>query len=93
VGGQPAQKKSAYNVTAATHEASTAYGVSENLRQDSAVPIPAGGSEMQQAASQPQGEGARVKTIVRDAPRVGRNDPCPCGSGKKFKKCHGADAA
>jgi hypothetical protein len=23
--------------------------------------------------------------------RVGRNDPCPCGSGKKFKKCHGAD--
>jgi hypothetical protein len=26
-------------------------------------------------------------TIVRDAPRVGRNDPCPCGSGKKYKKC------
>jgi preprotein translocase subunit SecA len=24
------------------------------------------------------------------APRIGRNDPCPCGSGKKFKKCHGA---
>jgi preprotein translocase subunit SecA len=24
--------------------------------------------------------------------KVGRNDPCPCGSGKKFKKCHGADA-
>nr|WP_062264328.1 DUF1186 domain-containing protein [Endozoicomonas arenosclerae] len=28
-------------------------------------------------------------TIVRDAPKVGRNDPCPCGSGKKFKKCCG----
>ncbi len=27
---------------------------------------------------------------VRVAPKVGRNDPCPCGSGKKFKKCHGA---
>ncbi len=27
--------------------------------------------------------------IVRDAPKVGRNDPCPCGSGKKFKHCHG----
>jgi preprotein translocase SecA subunit len=26
----------------------------------------------------------------RDAPKVGRNDPCPCGSGKKYKKCHGA---
>jgi preprotein translocase subunit SecA len=24
--------------------------------------------------------------------KVGRNDPCPCGSGKKFKKCHGAEA-
>ncbi|HTO52389.1 MAG TPA: SEC-C metal-binding domain-containing protein [Myxococcota bacterium] len=27
---------------------------------------------------------------VRGAPKIGRNDPCPCGSGKKFKKCHGA---
>ncbi|MDL1950502.1 hypothetical protein FBQ97_11905, partial [Acidobacteria bacterium ACD] len=25
-----------------------------------------------------------------DGPKVGRNDPCPCGSGKKYKKCHGA---
>jgi uncharacterized protein len=30
-----------------------------------------------------------VATIKRDAPKVGRNDPCPCGSGKKFKACHG----
>jgi len=29
-------------------------------------------------------------TIRRDLPKVGRNDPCPCGSGKKFKNCHGA---
>jgi hypothetical protein len=28
--------------------------------------------------------------IVREEPKVGRNDPCPCGSGKKYKKCHGA---
>ncbi len=28
----------------------------------------------------------------RDQPKVGRNDPCPCGSGKKYKKCHGAVA-
>jgi preprotein translocase subunit SecA len=26
------------------------------------------------------------------APTIGRNDPCPCGSGKKYKKCHGANA-
>jgi preprotein translocase subunit SecA len=28
-------------------------------------------------------------TVHRDAPKVGRNDPCPCGSGKKYKHCHG----
>ncbi|MFY3385816.1 UPF0149 family protein [Paracidovorax sp. MALMAid1276] len=33
--------------------------------------------------------GPRVET-VRKAPEPGRNDPCPCGSGKKYKKCHGA---
>jgi preprotein translocase subunit SecA len=33
-----------------------------------------------------------VKTIVRQTPKVGRNDPCPCGSGKKYKKCCGARA-
>jgi preprotein translocase subunit SecA len=30
-----------------------------------------------------------VKPFVRDAAKVGRNDPCPCGSGKKYKQCHG----
>jgi preprotein translocase subunit SecA len=36
------------------------------------------------------GDDAAVKTVRRDVPKVGRNDPCPCGSGKKYKKCHGA---
>jgi len=31
-----------------------------------------------------------VKQVRRDEPKVGRNDPCPCGSGKKYKKCHGS---
>ncbi len=35
-------------------------------------------------------EAGKVKTVVRDQPKVGRNEPCPCGSGKKYKKCHGA---
>ena len=30
-----------------------------------------------------------VRQVRRDEPKVGRNDPCPCGSGKKYKKCHG----
>ncbi|MFA7559117.1 MAG: preprotein translocase subunit SecA [Sphaerochaeta sp.] len=32
----------------------------------------------------------RVTTVRRDNPKVGRNDPCPCGSGKKYKHCHGS---
>ncbi len=35
-------------------------------------------------------EAGKVRTVVRDQPKVGRNEPCPCGSGKKYKKCHGA---
>ncbi|HEY0170938.1 MAG TPA: preprotein translocase subunit SecA [Pyrinomonadaceae bacterium] len=35
-------------------------------------------------------EAARTKTVTRDQPKVGRNEPCPCGSGKKHKKCCGA---
>jgi uncharacterized protein YecA (UPF0149 family) len=31
----------------------------------------------------------KVETFIRDVPKVGRNDACPCGSGKKFKTCHG----
>ena len=38
------------------------------------------------------GDDATVKTQRRDEPKVGRNDPCPCGSGKKYKKCHGVGA-
>jgi preprotein translocase subunit SecA len=36
------------------------------------------------------GDDAPVKTVRRDEPKIGRNDPCWCGSGKKYKKCHGA---
>ena len=53
------------------------------------------------SARQAQGEGPQpartggddvIKTVRREEPKVGRNDPCPCGSGKKYKKCHGAAA-
>ncbi len=40
----------------------------------------------------PQGSsGEKAEPIRREAPKVGRNDPCPCGSGKKYKKCHGQE--
>jgi preprotein translocase subunit SecA len=49
------------------------------------------------AAAEPQGRPLdqprqappRPVTVVREQPKVGRNDPCPCGSGKKYKQCHG----
>jgi uncharacterized protein YecA (UPF0149 family) len=34
-----------------------------------------------------------VMPYRRETAKIGRNDPCHCGSGKKFKKCHGAEAA
>ena len=37
-------------------------------------------------------EDGKIKTVVRDQPKTGRNEPCPCGSGKKYKKCHGINA-
>ena len=37
-------------------------------------------------------EGGMNKTVVNNEPKVGRNDPCPCGSGKKYKNCHGKNA-
>jgi len=49
----------------------------------------AGASADQQAAMQAQGVEGKVETIRREQPRVGRNNPCPCGSGKKYKQCHG----
>jgi preprotein translocase subunit SecA len=50
-------------------------------------------AERQRAAAQgPQGEATKVKQIKLEQPKTGRNDPCPCGSGKKYKKCCGKGA-
>jgi preprotein translocase subunit SecA len=46
--------------------------------------LPEAEQEAGQQAEAPQ------QPMVRDAPKVGRNDPCPCGSGKKYKQCCGA---
>ncbi len=63
-------------------------GADESLSGGSIVPT---SGNLEEAAEQVQ---ATVKEHVtqaqsNDQPTVGRNDPCPCGSGKKFKKCHG----
>jgi preprotein translocase subunit SecA len=46
--------------------------------------------ELEQARMAGAGDVQPVQQVVRGQEKVGRNDPCPCGSGKKFKKCHGA---
>ena len=40
-------------------------------------------------SNQGNGDEGPARQVKRDSAKVGRNDPCPCGSGKKFKKCHG----
>jgi preprotein translocase subunit SecA len=51
-------------------------------------------AQQERAANAPvSAPDARPTTVRRNQPKVGRNDPCPCGSGKKYKKCHGAAIA
>jgi preprotein translocase subunit SecA len=69
----------------AGEQVSSAYRVSQMVHQQlSGYDHLTQGLDMA-AASEPR----KVATIIREAPRVGRNDLCPCGSGKKYKKCHG----
>jgi preprotein translocase subunit SecA len=48
--------------------------------------------ELEQARMAGSGDLQTVQQVVRGAAKIGRNDPCPCGSGKKYKKCCGATA-
>ncbi len=70
-----AEVESVYQVSSQVHEQLQGY---DHLSRELAD---------QQAAAEPQ----KIKQIVREEIRVGRNDPCPCGSGKKFKKCCGKE--
>jgi preprotein translocase subunit SecA len=60
------------------------------------TPVPPSRPPQAPDAAPPSGRPAEPEmqlpkvTIRRDTPKVGRNDPCPCGSGKKYKHCHGA---
>ncbi|HET9703814.1 MAG TPA: preprotein translocase subunit SecA [Vicinamibacterales bacterium] len=70
----PAQQPNVFGARAAAPAAAAA-GV-QDLVQERA-PARVGGDDV-------------IKTVKREEPKIGRNDPCWCGSGKKFKKCHGA---
>jgi preprotein translocase subunit SecA len=68
-----AQARSIWNVSQTSHDEVGQFAMAERQRA---------------AAQAPQGE-KKVKQIKIETPKVGRNDPCPCGSGKKYKKCCG----
>ena len=52
-------------------------------------PEPDGGMASEENDESGAGNTAAPKTVVNAVPKVGRNEPCPCGSGKKYKHCHG----
>jgi preprotein translocase subunit SecA len=56
--------------------------------QPSALAQAAAGANGDEYYEEPQ----KVEQVRREEPKIGRNDPCWCGSGKKYKKCHGAGA-
>ena len=68
-----ARARSVWNVSATSHDEVGQFAMAERQRA---------------AAQAPQGE-QRIKQIRLEQPKVGRNAPCPCGSGKKYKKCCG----
>jgi preprotein translocase subunit SecA len=58
-------------------------------QHDVAPPVEEMVEEQQESGPQPGDEGKTIDPIINNEPKVGRNDPCPCGSGKKYKKCCG----
>lgn len=66
--------------------------------QDAESKVPSNGSAQETDdgliyyGTRAQPSAPKVETFIRDGEKTGRNDPCPCGSGKKYKKCHGRGA-
>jgi preprotein translocase subunit SecA len=69
----------------ATHQETTGMGYAS-----AAVAAPVGVEHEPNPMAAASQAGRQSRTFKRKVPKVGRNDPCPCGSGKKYKKCHGA---
>jgi preprotein translocase subunit SecA len=69
--------------------------VPEPARRPARKMVESGGGSQPAAAAGATADAAsdELRPLRRSEPKVGRNDPCPCGSGKKYKKCHGAAAA
>jgi preprotein translocase subunit SecA len=62
---------------------------SSSAMSNDSQPSSVAGRSQQQIQQQGTDNKGAVKTVKRDGRKVGRNEPCPCGSGKKYKQCHG----
>ncbi len=62
------------------------------LQHPAVKDLAASRAKQEQIANNPVGDGAKPVTVRRTQPKIGRNDPCPCGSGKKYKHCCGRNA-
>ena len=82
--------KFCYNVTVqTTTERKDVIGTGESRKDEfDEGAVMSGGQDVPAGAVVPERE-HKQQTVRRDAPKVGRNDPCPCGSGKKYKHCCG----
>ena len=82
------------------HRAHGARGRRAHAAQQRAMQMRHGGEVDRRATTRPaappalgagrRSRGSASQPVRREGPKIGRNDPCPCGSGQKFKKCHGA---
>ncbi|WP_295578108.1 preprotein translocase subunit SecA [uncultured Stenotrophomonas sp.] len=70
-------------------EAAERQQVEARLSQSQFQHQDAGSYSADEEAAQVEAERQGVAQLQRDEPKIGRNDPCPCGSGKKYKHCHG----
>ena len=69
-------------------ESLTRQSVARNVSYSKAEEEPAGFAQPEKSRPEPASE-VKQAPVRRDVDKVGRNDPCPCGSGKKYKNCHG----
>lgn len=74
----------------ARHQADLGQAVAKHIGDEGELSPDELLAQMQHLAASGQPLPSRPAPPQRSAPRIGRNDPCPCGSGKKFKHCHGA---
>ena len=90
-GRDRSEPTSNYNTTRQSGPAEdVSYDVGANARE-TATAVTGGEQALEQAADE-TAVAAVPATIVRNQPKVGRNDPCPCGSGEKYKRCCGKTA-